>query len=53
MTPAGVELIRFFEGLRLETYLDVAGNLDTGQGVAYTETADETFTELHQTGRKQ
>lgn len=32
MTPAGVELIRFFEGLRLETYLDVAGNKTIGYG---------------------
>ncbi len=32
MTPAGVELIRFFEGLRLETYPDVAGNKTIGYG---------------------
>jgi GH24 family phage-related lysozyme (muramidase) len=32
MTPAGVELIRFFEGLCLEAYLDVAGNKTIGYG---------------------
>jgi lysozyme len=32
MTPAGVELIRFFEGLRLEAYPDISDNKTIGYG---------------------
>ena len=32
MIPAGVELIRFFEGLRLEAYSDISGNRTIGYG---------------------